>query len=168
MTIHHDRKRMLMSGMTLSEVVVAIAIISISIPLLLVALGSAYQSRMRAEIDTRSAWLVRDVQRQILSHWSESSSQLDEEKRFAFPSVLSPESSMQLSYRKDGTLNSDDTGQAVYMVSVEAKTYPSAINHPGSPTLAMIRITIQHPANASPRRQQKSTYQYLTTRGGIP
>ena len=59
-------------GMTLAEVVIAIAVIASTVPLIMGAMSSAHRSRQSAETDTRSAWLVRDVQQRIQNEWAEA------------------------------------------------------------------------------------------------
>lgn len=158
----------LKSGMTLSEVVIATAIIAVCIPLMMAASGGAYRSNLDAEADTRSAWLVRDVQRRIISRWAESSSYAHSEMPFAFPSADSPGSIMELNYKNDGTLLSDDINQATYLVTVEAEAYtPETGNTPVS-SLAIVSIIIEYPAKASSNHRKKLTYQYISRRDAIP
>lgn len=152
-------------GMTLAEVVIAIAIIAFSIPLILAATGGAHRSRQAAEADTRSAWLVRDVQQRIFNTWSATSQPISLD--FPFPSASSPKVTMELRYTQDGTLIDENLYQAVYLVSVEAEPYIQTPDHPTSSSLALISIKIEHPAKATSNKRTKLTYQFVSTREGI-
>ncbi len=159
---------MLKRGMSLAEVVMAIAVIAFSIPLILAATGGAHRSRQDAEADTRSAWLVRDVQRIINNEWSEIAQPFVPKISFPFPSGDSSEATMELAYKQDGTLITDeDIDQAVYLVTVEAGTYMTNANHSTASSLALITINIQYPAKAAPNNRKKLTYQFVSAREGI-
>ncbi len=167
MIVKPDIKCMLKTGMTLSEVVIAIGIIAFSIPLIVAASGGAYHSLQAAEADTRSAWLVRDVRRNIMSGWAEAMESSDFEHAFPFPSVNSPKVVMELRYRQDGTLLVEDTDQAIYIVKVEAEPYLPRLNQSKATSLARVSIQIQYPAKASPNKRKKLTYQFISTRDGV-
>lgn len=158
---------MLKSGMTLSEVVIAMGIIAFSVPLIIAASGGAHHSRQAAEADTRSAWLVRDVQRKIMSGWAEAETSSDIENAFPFPSAYSPEVVMELSYKQDGALLAEETDQAIYIVKVEAEPYLPRLNQSKASSLARVSIQIQYPAKASPNKRKKLTYQFISTRDGV-
>lgn len=158
---------MLKSGMTLSEVVIAIGIIAFSVPLIVAASGGAHHSRQAAEADTRSAWLVRDVQRKIMSGWAEAETSSDMKNAFPFPSAYSQEVVMELSYKQDGTLPNEETDQAIYIVKVEAEPYLPRLNQSNASSLARVSIQIQYPAKATPNKRKKLTYQFISTRDGV-
>jgi hypothetical protein len=153
--------------MTLAEVVIAIAIISFSIPLILAATGEAHRSRQASEVDTRSTWLVRDVQRRITHMWSENTLLYGLKHPFPFPSADSPNVTIELRYKQDGTLIADDREQAVYLVSVQAEAYNQKPDHFPRSSLALVTIKIQHPAKSTSNKRTKLTYQFLSTRVGI-
>ena len=155
-------------GMTLSEVVVSIGVIAFSIPLILAATGGAHRSLQAADADTRSSWLVRDVQRRIISAWSDSASPGQSEMAMAFPSAATPEVKLELSYKQDGTFLAEDTKQAAYRVTVEAEPYMTASQQGAEPTLALVSIRIEYPAKASANKRKKLSYQFISTRDGIP
>ncbi len=162
-----DMKLMLKSGMTLSEVVIAIGIIAFSVPLIVAATGGAHHSRQAADADTRSAWLVRDVQRKIMSEWAEAMKPSGYEITFPFPSADTPEVAMELRYKQDGALLVEDADQATYLVKVEAEPYLPRLNQSKASSLARVSIQIQYPAKASPNKRKKLTYQFISTRDGI-
>lgn len=161
------RKYMPKPGMTLSEVVIAIGIIAFSIPLILAATAGAHRSLQAAEADTRSAWLVRDAQRRIISAWSYSAPTAHLDTPLAFPSADTPEATLELCYKHDGTFLAEDSNQAVYLVTVEAEPYMAAVNNSSAQPLALVSIKIEYPAKASPNKRKKLSYQFISTRDGI-
>lgn len=167
MTLKPKRYHMAVKGMTLSEVVIAIAIIAFTIPLILAASGGAQHTRQAAEADTRSAWLVRDVQRRITNEWSEATQNSDHENAFPFPTPATPEVTIDMCYMKDGRYIPEDIDQAVYLVTVKAEQYTQSADYPMAAALARITIEIQYPANASSNNLKKLTYQYLSARVGM-
>jgi prepilin-type N-terminal cleavage/methylation domain-containing protein len=149
-------------GMTLAEVVIAIAIMASTVPLIMAATSSAQRSRQSAETDTRSAWLVRVVQRRIQNEWA-AAEHADLKNVFPFPTEDSPEVTVELAYAKDGTLiTSTDTEQANYLVSVQAEPYELSTNQPTGQPLALISIKIR---DASHKRM-KLEYRYVSAREG--
>lgn len=162
------RNIMLKRGMTLAEVVMAIAVIAFCIPLILAATGAAHRSRQDAEADTRSSWLVRDVQRRINNEWSEILQPFVPKISFPFPSEDSSEATMELAYKQDGTLiTAEANDHAVYLVTAEARAYVPDANHSTPSSLALITIQIQYPAKASPNHRKKLTYRFVSARDGI-
>jgi type II secretory pathway pseudopilin PulG len=167
MIVKPDIKYMSKAGMTLSEVVIAIGIIAFSIPLIVAASGGAYQSRQAAETETRSAWLVRDVQRNIINKWAQTKTPSNFENTFPFPSIDSPQVVMELRYKQDGTLLADDTDQAIYLVKVMAEPYFAHVNQSKALSLAKVTIHIRYPAKASSKNRKILIYQFICTRDGI-
>lgn len=161
-----QRSPILKSGMTLSEIVIAIGIIAFTIPLILAATGNAYQTRQAAEADTRSTWLVRDVQRAIINDWENSGSNTAIEDAFPFPT--SSPSTMELRFNQHGTWLPRESDNAVYLALVKAEAYMSNTDHSQGTPLARVSIRIQYPAKASPKYRKQLTYQFLSTRHGIP
>ncbi len=160
------RSPVLKSGMTLSEIVIAIGIIAFTIPLILAATGNAHQTRQAAEADTRSAWLVRDVQRKIMNEWANSGSNSAIENTFTFPT--SSPVTMELSFKRDGSWLPRESDEAVYVALVRAEPYMPNTDHSRSTPLARVTIKIQYPAKASPNHRKQLTYQFLSTRNGMP
>ena len=78
-------------GMTLMEVVIAIGVVAFVIPLILAATGSAGNSRRNAEADTRSVWLAREVQQQVLSKWADPVRESAITNALTFPTFSSEE-----------------------------------------------------------------------------
>ncbi|MES2982321.1 MAG: type II secretion system protein [Verrucomicrobiota bacterium] len=156
-----NRNILMERGMTLSEVVMAIGIIAFSIPLIVAASGGAHRSLEAAEVDTRSAWVVRDVQRRIINAWSDSASSSHLETPLAFPSAATPEVTWELGYKHDGTFLADGIDQAVYIVTVKAEPYTPNLHHSSAPALALVSIKIEYPAKASPNKRKKLSYQFI-------
>ena len=161
-----QRIPVLKSGMILSEIVIAIGIIAFAIPLILAATGNAYQTRQAAEADTRSAWLVRDVQRAIMNEWANSGSNTAIENTFPFPT--SSPVTMELSFRQDGISTPEGSDKAVYLALIKAEPYMPSVDHSQRTPLARVSIKIQYPAKASPNHRKQLTYQFLSTRNGMP
>lgn len=152
-------------GMTLAEVVIAIAIIASTVPLILAATSAAHRARQSTEADTRSAWLVRDVQRRIQHEWTEPEKKSNLKIPFQFPTENSPEVTMELAYRKDGTfVPADDMKNVVYFAWIKAESYMQTTNKPKSLPLALVSIKIQ----AASHKRTKLNYRYVSTREGIP
>lgn len=149
-------------GMTLAEVVLAIAIIGFAIPLITAGMTSAQHTRQAAEADTRSAWLVRDAQRRMIRLWAETADSKSGETSFTFPSANSEGSSLELFYDRSGTLLSE-IAPAIYRVTVDAKPH----EHLGNSVLAWITVEIQYPANAPTGKRNAHIYQFLSTREEI-
>lgn len=151
-------------GMTLAEVVIAIAIIASTVPLILAATSAAHRARQFTETETHSAWLVRDAQRRISNEWAQSVEKSDLEIPFPFPTEDWPEATMELAYRKDGTfIPADESDHAVYFVSVKAEPYLQATHQAKGLPLALVSIEIQAASN----KIRKLSYQYVSTREGV-
>lgn len=159
--MNHRAKR----GTTLTEVVIAISVIAFSVPLILGATGGAHQSRQEVEADTRSAWIVSDVKRRIVNDWSSATQH--SEAALIFPSMETPKSSIHMFYDQQGSLIEQDNEKAAYLVTVEASPYVQTEHHSDISPMALVIIKIQHPAKASPDKQKKLTYQFVSTRYGF-
>ena len=150
-------------GMTLAEVVIAIAVIASTVPLIMGAMSSAHRSRQSAETDTRSAWLVRDVQQRIQNEWAEAAEHADLNNAFPFPTEASPEVTIDLAYKKDGTLiATPGMEQATYLVSIEAEPYNLPTNQPTGQKLALISIKIRDVSH----KRTTLEYRYVSAREG--
>lgn len=58
------------SGMTLMEIMVAIAIIAFTVPLIFAALGASSESRRSSDNETRAAWLAERVDDDVARGWA--------------------------------------------------------------------------------------------------
>jgi type II secretory pathway pseudopilin PulG len=164
----HIAKNTRKSGMTLMEVVIALGIIGFVLPIIIAATSSTGNARLNAEADTRSAWLARHIQTQIIAKWSEPPIESEIESAFLFPENAATTSSVVLLYNREGSFLSVGTAadlnsqskvpQAVYVASASAEFH--------SNSLVLVSITISHPANALPGKRGTYNYKYLTTRKG--
>ncbi|MFU8892223.1 MAG: type IV pilus modification PilV family protein [Luteolibacter sp.] len=164
-------------GLTLMEVVIAIGVIAFVIPLFLALSKSAGDSRLDAEADTRSAWIAREVQREILAAWAEPARASALASPIHFPDFASEAEPVMLAYDVEGNFLTnggaeDFTGRcnipnAVYLVAIHGEAY----SPPGTPTgdspLSLIQIRILHPAKAPPENRREYRYQLISTRSGI-
>ncbi|MEP2776775.1 MAG: hypothetical protein ABJQ29_11305 [Luteolibacter sp.] len=180
--INAEKCRRLAPGMTLMEVVIAIAVMAFAVPLIFTATTSASASRLAAEADTRSVWLAREVQRQMILKWSvdpivSEVSIID--TAFAFPGTSSGASTKTLIFDNEGGFisegSSSDTDapsvipKAAYVVTISAVAYiPSgATASSGQDTLARVTIDVASPAKALPGKRGQYRYIFITTRQGL-
>ena len=168
--------------MTLMEVVIAIGVVAFVVPLILAATGSAGSSRRDAEADTRSAWIAKEVQRQMILKWSEDQTvedQSDIETAFPFPGSGLGVSSKTLIFDSEGGFLSEGSStdldrtsrtipDAAYVVAVEASKYtpPGAFASSGIDTLALVSIRISHPAKSPEASRSTFRYNLITSRHG--
>lgn len=164
-------------GMTLMEVVIAIGVVAFVIPLILAATGSAGDSRRSAEADTRSVWLARQVQQEVLSKWAEPPRSSVIESAIAFPAFASADSPEVLAYDTGGVFLAKGSAadltapskvpNAAYLVAVHAEAY-EPVGVPAVPgKLAMLHIRVIHPAKAAPGGRSTYRYNLVTPRQGI-
>jgi hypothetical protein len=162
--------------MTLMEVVIAIGVVAFAIPLILAATGSANSSRLSAEADTRSAWLARETQREIVSAWADPALESVFGASLDFPAFADEDSPEILAYDSDGNFlgkgtPEDLTGpcgipKATYLVAVHGEAHLPANLAPGSESLSLLRIRVLHPAKASPAGRSDLRYQLISPRQG--
>lgn len=167
--------------MTLMEVVIAIGVVAFVIPLILAATGSAGSSRRSAEADTRSAWIAREVQRQMILKWSATPGIQDQsviKTAFPFPGSALGVSSKTLIFDREGAFvaegsDADATAasavpDAAYVVAVEARKYSPAGASPssGQDKLARVDIRVIHPAKSAPGSRSTYRYNLVTTEQG--
>ena len=168
--------------MTLMEVVIAISVMAFAVPLIFTATTSASSSRLAAEADTRSVWLTREVQRQIILKWSEDStveSQSVITSSFPYPESGADTSTATLIFDNTGEFISEGSSTdeeasstvagAAYVVSISAETYnPSGTSTTsGQDMLARVTIDIANPAKTVPGKRSKYRYIFITTRQGL-
>jgi|AntRauTorckE6833_2_1112554.scaffolds.fasta_scaffold05612_6 type II secretory pathway pseudopilin PulG len=157
-------------GFTLMEVVIALLVTAITIPLLLSALGASAESGQDMAADTAAAWIARDARRVLLGKWENDFSPITSDQE----GPAAPE--LVLLYTKDGTLLSEGSGdeleyrsdypKAFFVVGVHVSPYiPEEGDAPELP-LATLSIQISYPAKASPPDRQQFHYQTVTTRKG--
>lgn len=164
------------NGMTLTEVVIAIGVVAFVIPIILAATGSANSSRLGAEADTRSAWLAREAQREILSAWADPAAESVFGASLDFPEFASGSSPEILAYDSDGNFLTKGTPQdlsgpsripkATYLVAVHGETHRPPNLAPGSNSLSLLTIRVLHPAKAAPAKRSDLRYQLISPRQG--
>jgi type II secretory pathway pseudopilin PulG len=180
--ISSDKRAFGALGMTLMEVVIAISVMAFAVPLIFTATTSASSSRLAAEADTRSVWLTREVQREIILKWSEDSNIEDQSiitSTFPFPGSGLGVSSKTLIFDNAGEFiseggpsdreNSSVIPGAAYVVFVEAEIYtpPGAVPSSGEDTLARVTIDVSSPAKTIPGKRSQYRYIFITTRQGL-
>lgn len=147
------------------EVAIAIGVVAFAIPLILAATSSVGTSRRDAEADTRSAWVAKHVQQQVIAKWTEPSMESEIESSFTFPQTTT-----NLFYDRDGIFLAEDEAadpdspssvpDAVFMVSIDAK--------PQSDSTALVSITVQYPAKAAAKDRSSYLYKFVSIRRGLP
>jgi type II secretory pathway pseudopilin PulG len=152
------KKRFATSGMTLMEVVIALGVIAFAIPLILAATGSANDARGRAEADTRSAWLAREVHRQIIAKWAVPPRESQIATDITFPAFSSRESPVVLVYDASGNFltegDSEDVNSvcnipyAAYLVAIHGESHTPPGASVGS--FSLLRMRVLNPARATP------------------
>lgn len=168
------------SGMTLMEVVIAISVMAFAVPVIFTAISSAGTSRLAAEADTRSVWLAREVQRQMILKWSEENQVSDQSvisSSFAFPETGAGGSTQTLIFDNDcefiseGDATDQDAPSAIpraaYVVTMSAEAYAPPGAATGQGTLARVTIDIANPAKAEPGKRSQYRYIFITTRQGL-
>jgi type II secretory pathway pseudopilin PulG len=163
-------------GMTLSEVVIALGVVAFVVPLILAATGSANSSRLSAEADTRSAWLAREVQREITSAWSAPAPQTHFGTALSFPVFATANAPEILAYDADGRFIEKGapkdltaaslTPNAAYLVAVHGEAHIPPNLAIGTNTLSQLTIRVLHPAKATPAKRSDLRYQIITPRQG--
>ena len=170
------------SGMTLMEVVIAISVMAFAVPLIFTATTAASSSRLAAEADTRSVWLTREGQRQIILKWSDDrriEGQSIITTDFSFPEADAESSTKTLIFDNAGKFISEGSEDdqeassaiagAAYVVSISAETYTStgASNTSSEGTLAKVTINVANPAKTAPGKRSQYRYVFITTREGL-
>ena len=165
-------------GMTLSEVVIALGVVAFVVPLILAATGSANSSRLSAEADTRSAWLAREVQREIISAWTvpapTPASAFGAALTFpVFATATAPEI---LAYDSDGKFLAKGSAadlsapskipNAIYLVAVHGEVHVPPNLAAGTNTLSFLTIRVLHPAKAAAAKRSDLRYHIISQRQG--
>lgn len=168
--------RTIRPGMTLMEVVIAIGVVAFVVPLILAATGSAGSSRRNAEADTRSAWIARQIQQELIVSWGDNPTESIFGENKNFPSFGSENSPDVMLFDSDGEFvapgnqgdldRASQTADAVYVVSFYAEQYnPPNLLATANP-LAMLRIKVIHPAKASPGSRSSYRYNLISSKQG--
>jgi type II secretory pathway pseudopilin PulG len=162
--------------MTLMEVVIAIGVVAFVVPIILAATGSAGSSRRNAEADTRSAWLAREVQQELLVSWGDFPAESVFETAQNFPVLATEAAPTVLLYDASGKFlakgtNDDFTKaskvpKATYVVAIYAEAYIPPNLTGTANSLATLRIRILHPAKDKPGSRSTYRYNLITSRQG--
>ncbi len=163
-------------GMTLMEVVIALGVVAFVIPLILGATGSANISRLSAEADTRSAWLAREAQREILSAWSVPAPASAFGAPLTFPVFATATAPVILAYDSDGNFLAKGTAadlagpsgipKASYLVAVHGEAHRPPNLAAGPDTLSLLTIRVLHPAKSPAAKRSDLRYQIISPRQG--
>lgn len=157
-------------GFTLMEVVIALLVTAVTIPLLFAALGASAQSRQDMAADTSSAWIAKDACRHLLHHWENDPSATESNPdSHATPALV-------LLYSNDGIFLTESSvaeldrpcgfPEAFFVVALYASPHTTEnIAAPALP-LAEISIHIAYPAKAPPANRERLYYQTVSTRKG--
>lgn len=155
-------------GLTLMESVIALGVIAATVPIMLSATAVTSRTRRHAEADTRSAWLAREVQRELTHAWQGMSSEMFPQKP-SFP-VLATEAQPEiLLFDAEGRYLSRGTevdlqrgmpeGSAQYMVLLHAVAHPPAnMTVAALDTLSHVHLRVAHSARAP--RAKRAVYSY--------
>lgn len=158
------------------EVVIAIGVVAFVVPLILAATGSAGSSRRNAEADTRSAWIAREVQQQLIVSWGDFPTESIFGEGKGFPILAREDDPEVMLFDSDGEFvapgnqgdldRASQTADAAYVVSFYAEQY-NPPNLPASTgSLCILRIEVIHPAKASPGSRGKYRYNLITSKQG--
>lgn len=163
--------------MTLTEVVIALGVVGFVIPVILAATGSANISRLGAEADTRSAWLAREVQREVISAWAEPVRESAFGAALDFPDFAGESAPEILVYDAEGNFLTKGGPQdlsgpckipkATYLVAVHGEAHRPPNLAPGTDSLSLLRIRVLHPAKAAPAKRSDLRYRIISPRQGI-
>ncbi len=163
--------------MTLTEVVIALGVAGFVIPVILAATGSADVSRLAAEADTRSAWLAREAQREIVAAWAEPARESAFGAVLDFPEFADQSAPEILVYDAEGNFLTKGSAQdlsgpcripkATYLVAVHGAAHRPPNLAPGSNSLSLLRIRVLHPAKATPAKRSDLRYQFISPRQGV-
>lgn len=163
-------------GMTLSEVVIALGVVAFVVPLILAATGSANSSRLSAEADTRSAWLAREVQQEIIYAWSVPAPASSFGAALTFPVFATATAPEILAYDSDGKFLAKGSAadlsapskipNAIYLVAVHGEVHVPPNLAAGTNTLSFLTIRVLHPAKAAAAKRSDLRYHIISQRQG--
>ncbi len=160
--------------MTLMETVIALGMIAFTVPLILAGTRASLEDRRNAEADTRAAWLVKDVQRQIAAVWATPARETDlpASLDFSFPAFGSSSDPIVLIYDNSGGLigtgSSADlksgckASGARYLVTAYSKIQTPANLFTSPPDLSRLYFQVHHPAKAPLTKRQVIQFSVVT------
>jgi len=150
------------------EVVIALGIIGFVLPLIIAAMASTGNDRRKAEAETRSTWMMRNIQREIIAKWSDPPLETKISSEFAFPIGPAHKSEVVMIFDREGTFltlgSADDLSSRCNIADATFVANVTATAHTGS--IARVSITVSQPAKAPPAKRSNITFDYLTTRYG--
>ena len=174
--MQHPPSPQSLRGMTLMEVVIAIGVVAMVIPLFLAMTNSANDSRRHAEADTRAAWLAREVKQEILAAWATPPRDSHFGGPLTFPAFATEAAAEVLAYDSEGRFlakggTADLNGRsnipnATYLVAVHAVAHQPPGAAPGANPLSLVSIRVLHPAKAPPSARRSYPYNFISTRQG--
>ena len=174
-TAGRPRKSSQRQGMTLMEVVIAIGVVAVVIPMILAALGNATGSRRNAEADTHSAWLAKEARRQVIANWA--GYQSDVGSTLDFPTFGTEAEPQVLVYNSDGEFlsegsSSDLSGsssinKAAYIVTVYGETHTPPNLTGTTDSMSLLHIRVLYPAKSQPAKRNTYRYNLITPKEGI-
>lgn len=159
--------------MTLLETVIAIGVIAVAIPLVLAATGASMADRMNAEVDTKSAWLAKNVEDQVAAIWATPRryTYLPQSLTLDYPSLGSETAPVVLLYDSDMNFVAEGTAQdyskgtqkrdARYLVAIYSTPQVPTNMTTTSPELARLFVRVEHPAKAPDKKRQTNKYSVL-------
>lgn len=164
-------------GMTLMEVVIALGVIAFVVPIILTATASSTSSRLSSEADTRSAWLSKDVYREVLAKWADPVRESVITEDLGFPAFASADAPLVLAYDYDGNFLAEGSvadidspskiPKAVYLVAFYSESHiPANLAVANSSPLSLLRIRVLHPAKSLQANRSDLRYNLLIHRHG--
>lgn len=167
-----DRKR---TGMTLMEVAIAIGVVAFAVPIIFAATASSAKSRLNAEADTRSAWLAKEVHRQIISKLAEPFRESVITTDIGFPVFADESEPLVLAYDSDGNFLAEGSASdidspsripnATYLVAIHGEAHtPRNLTAANSIPLSLVHIRVLHPAKSTPGNRSVLRYKLITFR----
>lgn len=156
---------------TLMEVVIALLVTALTIPLLLGALGTSAQSRQDMAADTTSAWIARNARDEFLRKWEQDGTLVEPipEGRATTPALV-------LLYSSDGALLAQGSGNELHHpCHLPDAFFVAAIyatpHLPGNGTatefpLAAVSMRVAYPAKAPAPDRERLYYQSVSMRKG--
>lgn len=163
-------------GMTLMEVVIALGVVAFVVPIILAATLSSGDSRRASEADTRSVWIARQVQRELILNWAgtgkgsviKTSLHFPEFSKETDPTVLAYDDSGEFLEMASSTdlEKSSRIAKASHLVAIYGEPYVPPNLSSSNNLLSLVRMRVIHPAKGAPSSRTESRYQFITPRQG--
>lgn len=161
------KNRRRMTGLTLMETVIAIAIIAVTVPLIFAALGASGESRRSADDETRAAWLAKRVDDDVARGWADEG--LFFERKLAYPQFGQADDERIFGFDREGDFRRVVTAAEwregvkerglVTVVKVSGTAYlPSEL--PGE-ELSKVEVVVAGPAVSPDEQRKKLSYYTL-------